>query len=105
MAKPTSRSLSTTPAPPHGISISNPKNIEAVYANQVGISATMTDFTIFFLELGQVPGGPTGAVQSQTVKAAVTLPLPVAQGLVEIIQQMVMGQLEAAKQAAKQRGE
>jgi predicted membrane-bound mannosyltransferase len=70
------------------IPVSNPHNVEAVYSNHFGISATMTDFTIYFLEVGQIPSGVSQSVQHQHVKAVVTLPLLAAAGLQEVLREM-----------------
>jgi hypothetical protein len=89
-----------------GIPVTNPKNIEAVYSNQFGVSATMTDFTIYFLELSQEMSLPKKSVQKQNVKAIVTLPLMAAPGLMGLLQQMMQGQaalmhqMNAAQKAA-----
>src|ERR1700735_2448981 len=60
----------------------NPHDIQAVYSNHFGVSATMTDFTLFFLEVGQTPG-PSGPIQKQEVKSIVTLPMIAATGLMQ----------------------
>jgi hypothetical protein len=77
--------------------ISNPNNVAAVYANNFGISATMTDFTIYFLELVQIPGSKSPA-QKQEVRAIVTLPMLAAGGLQQITQQIVQQAADALKQ-------
>ena len=82
---------------PQNIPVTNPDSIRAVYSNFFGASATMTDFTLFFLELGQVPGA-NGPTQHQTVKAMVTLPMAAAVGLQDVLGQM----LEQSKQARQQ---
>lgn len=95
------------------IPVTNPNNVEAVYSNHFGISATMTDFTIYFLEVGQIPSGVRGSEQHQRVKAVVTLPLLAASGLQEVLGQMqtqaaermkaVRAQAQAEVQAAANR--
>jgi len=64
-----------------GCSYHHPNNLSATYANHMGVSATMTDFTIYFLEMGQIPG-PKGTVQKQEMKAVVTLPIIVRCGII-----------------------
>lgn len=76
---------------PLDVAITNPHNIEPVYSNHFGVSATMTDFTIYFLEMGQVPG-PKGTIQKQEVKALVTLPMMVAVGMIQVLQQVIKTQ-------------
>ena len=70
------------------VPITNPNNQSATYANHMGVSATMTDFTIYFLEMGQIPG-PKGTVQKQEMKAVVTLPIMSAAGLIGVLQQVL----------------
>ncbi len=84
---------------PNDIPVSNPNNISAVYANHLGVSATLTDFTIFFLEMGQLPG-PNGPIQKQELKAAVTLPIMAAAGLSSVLQQILVA--HAGKQSELQ---
>ena len=43
----------------------------AVYSNNFGVSATLTDFTIYFLEVGQIPGEKGVAAHKQEMKAIV----------------------------------
>lgn len=85
---------------PQQAPITNPNNIAAVYSNQFGVSATMTDFTIYFFEMGQVPG-MDGA--SQVIKAMVTLPLAAVDGLQQVLGQLsqqIEGMTKAAREAA-----
>jgi hypothetical protein len=70
------------------IPISNPHNIVPVYSNNFAVTATRTDFTIFFLEVGQIPG-PKGPTQRQEMKAAITLPMSAASGLREVMQRIL----------------
>jgi len=74
--------------PSDSVPITNPKNLEAVYSNNFGLSATMTDFTIYFLEIGQVPGAKGATVEKQELKAIVTLPLMAVGGLQQVLQQI-----------------
>jgi hypothetical protein len=76
--------LKANPQPP----VTNPRDVTAVYANNVGISATMLDFTLYFIETGQLPG-EKGAVAHNELKAAVTLPLPSAMALMEAVNNML----------------
>lgn len=73
---------------PQEVPITNPLNISAVYSNHFGVSATMSDFTIYFLELGQTPG-PKGTIHKQEVKAIVTLPIMAAGGMIQVLQQII----------------
>ena len=70
------------------VPVTNPRGIESVYSNHFGVSLTMTDFTMFFMEMGQTPG-PTGSVQKQEVKAIVTLPLMSVGGMIQVLQQVM----------------
>ena len=79
-------------------SVSNPDNIRPVYSNFFGASATMTDFTIYFLELAQIPGAKGATAHEQTVKAMVTLPLSAISPLQELLGQIGQ-QAEVAKKA------
>jgi len=51
----------------------------------------MTDFTIHFLEVGQVPG-TNGPVQRQEIAALVTLPIMAAVGMIQVLQDMLQKQ-------------
>ena len=79
--------------------MTNPDNIRAVYSNIFGVSATATDFTIIFLELGQSPGSTPP--QKNEVKAVVTLPLAAAAGLQQVLEQLMAQAEEANRQAQK----
>ena len=72
-------------APP---AATNPRGITPVYANNLGLSATLTDFTLLFLETGQWPG-PDGAAPHNELRAAVTLPPMAAMGLMDALQQYI----------------
>jgi hypothetical protein len=85
---------------PQNVPITNPDNVKAVYANHFGVSATMTDFTIYFLELGQVPG-LKGSVHTQEMKAIVTLPLMVAAGMIQVLQQVMQKNVEQLSEMKK----
>jgi hypothetical protein len=67
------------------IPVSNPDGISSVYSNNVAVSATMTDFSLYFLEIGQIPG----SAPVQRVKSIVTLPLSAAMGMQEVLRQML----------------
>jgi hypothetical protein len=83
---------------PQSIPVTNPDNVRAVYSNHFGMSATATDFSIFFLEVGQIPG-PDGPIQKHEVKAVVTLPMIAAVGLQEVLKQLVAQTEESHAQA------
>lgn len=72
---------------PGEVDITNSKNVETVYSNQFGISSTVTDFTIFFLELGIIPGANGGTARHE-LKAAVTLPMPALEGMIDVLTQL-----------------
>ncbi len=88
------------------IPVTNPDNLRPAYSNFFGASATMTDFTLFFLEVGQVPG-PKGPEQQQVVKSIVTLPMGAIEGLQDVLRQLLeqnqktKQQLEKATASAK----
>jgi hypothetical protein len=69
--------------------------VKTVYANNLGISATMLDFTLYFIETGQLPG-ENGVVAHNELKAAVTLPLPSAMALMEAVSNMLKNANEMA---------
>jgi hypothetical protein len=73
---------------PNEIPVTNPHNLSTVYANHFGASATGTDFTIYFLELSQMPG-PGGSVHKQELKAAITLPMVSIAGLIQVLKQVL----------------
>jgi hypothetical protein len=81
---------------PQNVAISNPHNVSAVYSNHLGASGTLTDFSLYFLQVGQIPG-ETGA--RQELKAAVTLPLALAEPLIQVLKQVVEGHKSALEQA------
>lgn len=68
-----------------------------MYSNNFGVSATMTDFTIYFLEIGQIPGEKGVAIHKQELKAIVTLPLLAVSGLQQALQQVQERAAELAK--------
>jgi len=70
------------------IPVVNPRGLSAVYSNNIGISATMLDYTLIFLETGQTPG-ENGPVQKSEVKALVTLPIPSAVALIGALQHLL----------------
>jgi hypothetical protein len=80
--------LSAGIIPVDATSITNPKDLVAVYSNNFGVSATMTDFTIYFLEIGQIPGEKGVTTSKQELKAIVTLPLLAASGLQQVLLQV-----------------
>jgi hypothetical protein len=85
---------------PQDIPVTNPDNIEPAYSNFFGASATATDFTLFFMEVGQTPGSE-GPVHRQEVKAMVTLPLMAIEGLQSVLAQIKSQTEEAIRQAQK----
>jgi hypothetical protein len=91
-----SRTMSTSTQPPpklpdtltpNEIPVSNPHNLSTSYANHFGASATMSDFTLFFMEISQIPG-PTGPIHKQELKAAITVPMVSIAGMIQILQQV-----------------
>jgi hypothetical protein len=85
---------------PEDVPVTNPSNLNAVYANHMGVSATMTDFTIYFLEVGQIPG-PAGNIPKQEIKAIVTLPIMAATGLSDVLQQVLKTHTEKLAEMQK----
>jgi|GEM_PF-4129926 hypothetical protein len=85
---------------PQDVPITNPLEISAVYSNHFGVSATMSDFTIYFLELGQTPG-PKGIIHKQEVKAIVTLPIMAAGGMIQVLQQILQAHANQVEEAQK----
>lgn len=91
---------------PQNMQVSNPHNVSSVYANHFGAGATLTDFSLYFLEVGQLPG-ENGAIAKQELKAAVTLPLALAQPLIQVLKQIVDNHksvVEKATEVAKASG-
>ena len=87
MAKPNqSQRKSPKSTAPQEVPVTNPHNLVPVYSNHFGVSVTMTDFTIFFLEMGTIPG-PEGQIHRQEVKSIVTLPMLAAPALIQVLQQ------------------
>ena len=72
---------------PDVIPVSNPNNLSTSYANHFGASATIADFTMFFLELNQIPG-PNGPIHKQELKAAITLPMVTIPSIIQVLQQI-----------------
>src|ERR1039458_2559127 len=89
------------PTTPQNPSVSNPDNLRPVYSNFFGTSATLTDFTIYFLEMAQIPGSKGSTAQEQTVKAIVTLHLAAISALQDLLGQMAQ-QIEVAKKQAQE---
>jgi hypothetical protein len=84
------------------IPVTNPRGLSPVYANNLGVSGTMMDFTLFFLETWQIPG-ENGPIQKNELKALVTLPIPSALQMIQILRQVVKQsteRMEAATAAA-----
>lgn len=84
------------------IAITNPNGLKAVYANHFGVSATMTDLTLHFLEMGQVPSGKGGSASHLEVKAIVTIPMLMGSGLIEALQQALQSQAKGLQTTLKQ---
>jgi len=58
--------------------VQNPDNVRPVYANTLGISATLTDVQLIFTQVYQGSGNDGGAVEPKnSVVAMVTIPLAV----------------------------
>jgi hypothetical protein len=70
------------------VPITNPNGISPVYANSVGAAGTLTDFSLFFLETGQIPG-ESGPIARNELKSIVTLPMGIARPLIEVLQQII----------------
>ncbi|MGA7829692.1 MAG: hypothetical protein WCA21_01860 [Terracidiphilus sp.] len=100
MANPSRKPVQQRALKSNEVPITNPNSVIAVYSNHFGISATMTDFTIHFLELGQVPG-PNGPIHKQEVKAIVTLPLIAAAGMIQVLQQLMLTQANQFEEMKK----
>jgi hypothetical protein len=91
---------------PQNVQVSNPHNVSSVYANNIGAGGTLTDFSLYFIETGQLPF-ENRTITKQELKAAVTLPLALAEPLIRILQQIVDGHksmVEKATEAAKASG-
>lgn len=97
---PRADSKANNPLPLDQVPVTNPHDLSAVYANHFGVSATMTDFTLYFLELGQIPA-LKGTVQKQEIKAIVTLPLAAGIGMVQVLQQLLKQHSEQVAQITK----
>jgi hypothetical protein len=85
---------------PQDVPITNPHNLSPIYANHFGVSATMTDFTIYFLEMSQIPG-PTGSEPKQEIKAILTLPIMAAGGMIQVLQQILQTHAKQLAEAQK----
>jgi hypothetical protein len=91
------------------VPVTNPHNLATVYANHFGVGATVTDFTLFFMEIGQLPGAE-GPIRKNELKAAVTIPMLAIGGLIEALQQVQANHVEqiqalaAAQQKSNNRG-
>jgi hypothetical protein len=81
------------------VPVTNPQNLTAVYANHFGGTTTATDFTLYFLYMGTMPAA-TGGVVSRELKAAVTLPLAAAAGMVELLEQLIKANAQGVKEVA-----
>jgi hypothetical protein len=86
---------------PDDVPITNPRDVSAIYSNHFGISATASDFTIYFLEIGQTPG-PKGPIHKQEIKAIVTIPLIMAAGMVQVLQQVLQNHTNQLEELRKQ---
>jgi hypothetical protein len=78
------------------LAISNPHDVSTVYANHIGAGGTLTDFSLYFVEIGQMPGQKDSKME---LKAAVTLPLALAEPLVQVLKQVIERQKMAIAQA------
>jgi len=86
---------------PDEVPITNPQGLSAVYSNHFGMSATLADFTIYFLEMGQIPG-PDGSIAKQELKAIVTLPFVAAAGMMQVLQQTLQQHSQQVAEIQKQ---
>lgn len=86
---------------PEEVPVTNPHGISATYSNHFGISATMSDFTIYFLEMGQIPG-PKGQIHKQEIKAVVTLPMLMGAGMIQVLQQVLQNHSNQLEELQKQ---
>lgn len=86
------------------VPVSNPQNVQPVYANNVGAAGTATDFRLFFNELGTYPDG-LAAKQSQEIKAIVVLPMAAAEIMIGILQHVVASQKVMAASLVNKAGE
>jgi len=100
MAKSPAVSRKSDPKTLADVPITNPQNLSPVYSNHFGVSATMTDFTIHFLEVGQVPG-ENGTTQRQEVVALVTLPMLTAVGMIHVLQELLQNQSAQMEEVKK----
>lgn len=78
--------------------VENPDGLRSVYANSFGVGATMTDFTMYYTQVGQIPG-TKGAQPSQELKAVVTIPISMAPSLLQAVQQVIENHKAAISQA------
>lgn len=88
MSKRPKSGLKNAPIDASTIAVTNPKGVESTYSNNIGISATLLDFTLFFVETGQLPGA-NGTVARNELKAAVTLPMASGPQIVQALTQML----------------
>lgn len=89
-------SLKNAPIDASSIPITNPRNVVSIYANNIGVSATLLDFTLFFVETGQLPG-ENGPIAKNELKAAVTLPMASGPALIQALSQMLQAGAEQMK--------
>lgn len=102
MAKPTSfHPKPSGTVSPQDVPITNPDDLAAVYSNHFGASATMSDITVYFLQIGQIPG-PKGHIHKQEVKAMVTIPITMAPALIQVLEQTLQAHGEKFKDFMKQ---
>lgn len=76
--------------------LTNPQGVSTIYANNVGLAATLMDFTLIFCETGQLPG-EKGLQPKNELRAAVTLPMPAAAALIQILAEYLKKAQEQAK--------
>jgi hypothetical protein len=84
------------------VPVTGGQDIKPVYANFVAASATMTDFRLFFNELGTIIDG-NNPRQTQEAKAIVVLPIAATKALIELLTQ-VSKSSEALKEASPATG-
>ena len=76
------------------IKVSNPREIQPVYSNEIGASTTKTDFRLFFTEIGtDMTKGSSEAVNE--IKAIVTLPTSAAEPLIALLQFVIANRAKA----------
>lgn len=74
--------------------VTNPDVVKSVYANNVGIGATLTDAQLIFTQIGQ-GSSETGKLRTENrVVSIVTLPILQAEQMVRMLQGMLAAHKE-----------